>query len=210
MSSTLDLNRATDEAQGLPAITTDAVASRFAADASAIAAEIAGVIAAVDPEQVAATAGELLHARRVFATGSGRSGLAVSTAAMRWMHLGLSVHRVGEVTAPAIEEGDLLVVVSGSGTTGSALAAADKAIGVGARVAAVTAVSMAPLVDLAHSTLVLPAATKQDHSGTASIQYAGSLFEQSVVVVLDALFHSTWQSSGLAAEDLWPRHTNLE
>lgn len=193
-----------------PPFTTTQVASRFRDDADRILTEITGVLAAVDPDQIAATAGELLAARRVFATGSGRSGLAVSTAAMRWMHLGLTVHRVGEVTAPAIEDGDLLVVVSGSGTTGSALTAARKATSVGARVVAVTAVTQAPLIDAADVSLVLPAATKQDHSGTASVQYAGSLFEQSVVVVLDALFHSAWKASGLAADQLWPRHTNLE
>ena len=38
-------------------------------------------------------------------------------AAMRLMHLGLTVHVVGETTAPAIRSNDLLLAASGSGTT---------------------------------------------------------------------------------------------
>jgi 6-phospho-3-hexuloisomerase len=59
-------------------------------------------------------------------------------------------------------------------------------------------------------TVVVPAAEKQDHAGILSAQYAGSLFEQSVVFVGDALFHSLWTSSGASAETLWARHSNLE
>ncbi|MDT5127294.1 MAG: 6-phospho-3-hexuloisomerase, partial [Mycobacterium sp.] len=61
-------------------------------------------------------AGSLITtARAVFVIGNGRSGLATQMAAMRLMHLGLRVHVAGEVTAPAIGAGDLLIAVSGSG-----------------------------------------------------------------------------------------------
>ena len=35
-------------------------------------------------------------------------------------------------------------------------------------------------------------------------------FEQVVVLVGDALFHALWQRSGQSADDMWPRHANLE
>ena len=31
-----------------------------------------------------------------------------------------------------------------------------------------------------------------------------------VVLVGDALFHALWQRSGQSADDMWPRHANLE
>ena len=62
----------------------------------------------------------------------------------------------------------------------------------------------------ADTIIVVPAATKLDRSGTASAQYAGSLFEQTVVLIGDALFHSLWLGSGATADELWPRHANLE
>ncbi|KTR09801.1 6-phospho-3-hexuloisomerase [Curtobacterium luteum] len=152
----------------------------------------------------------LAEADRVFVHGAGRSGLALRMTAMRLMHLGLDVHVVGEVTTPAIREADVLIVASGSGTTGGIVQAARTAAGVGARVLAVSTTDDAPLSEVADTTLVVPAATKTDRSGTASAQYAGSLFEQAVALLGDALFHALWQRSGHSADDLWPRHANLE
>ena len=70
-------------------------------------------------------AAETLHdARRIFTLGAGRSGIALNMTAMRLMHLGLTVHVVGEATAPAIETGDVLLVASGSGSTTGIVSAA--------------------------------------------------------------------------------------
>ncbi|KQS10039.1 6-phospho-3-hexuloisomerase [Curtobacterium sp. MCLR17_007] len=149
-------------------------------------------------------------AARVFVHGAGRSGLALRMTAMRLMHLGLQVHVVGEVTTPAIRSGDVLLVASGSGTTTGIVQAARTASDEGASVLAISTTDDSPLSELATVTLVLPAATKTDRSGTASAQYAGSLFEQGVVLLGDALFHSLWQRSGRSADELWPRHANLE
>ncbi|GGL88694.1 6-phospho 3-hexuloisomerase [Curtobacterium citreum] len=152
----------------------------------------------------------LTDADRVFVHGAGRSGLALRMTAMRLMHLGLRVHVVGEATTPAIGRGDVLLVASGSGTTGGIVQAARTAADVGARVLAVSTTDDSPLAAVAEATLVLPAATKTDRSGTASAQYAGSLFEQGVALLGDALFHALWQRSGRSADELWPRHANLE
>lgn len=149
-------------------------------------------------------------AERVFVHGAGRSGLALRMTAMRLMHLGLEVHVVGEVTTPAIAEGDVLLTASGSGTTSGIVAAARTAVDAGARVAAITTAADSPLADLAEAALVVPAADKQDRSGTASAQYAGGLFEQTVVLLGDAVFHALWKRSGADADELWPRHANLE
>jgi 6-phospho-3-hexuloisomerase len=163
-----------------------------------------------DPLALAQLADLVGEAPRVFVLGAGRSGLALRMTAMRLMHLGLDVHVVGEVTAPAIAAGDLLLTASGSGTTGGIVRAAGTAVSVGARVAAVTTDPTSPLAELATAVVVVPAAAKLDRSGAASAQYSGSLFEQTVVVLGDALFHALWQRSGATADDLWPRHANLE
>ncbi|NIL91923.1 3-hexulose-6-phosphate isomerase [Rhodococcus fascians] len=155
-------------------------------------------------------AGRLIaSARSSFFIGSGRSGLAVQMAAMRLMHLGLRVHVAGEVSAPAIGEGDVLIAVSGSGTTGSVIAAARTAKQVGASVLAVTTASESALAQDSDEVLVLPAAEKQDHSAAITHQYAGSLFEQSVLLAFDALFHSLWTNDDQTAETLWKRHANI-
>lgn len=155
-------------------------------------------------------AGTLItSARAVFVIGNGRSGLAIQMAAMRLMHLGLRVHVAGEVTAPAIGSGDVLIAVSGSGTTASVVGAADTAKKVGASVLAVTTALDSPLSQRADQLLILPAADKQDHSGSVTSQYAGSLFEQSVLLAFDALFQALRSNEDQTAEGLWERHANI-
>jgi len=172
--------------------------------------ELERTLAAVNEAEIAVARDMILAARRVFVTGAGRSGLALKMTAMRLMHLGLTVHVVGEVTAPAIGQEDLLLVASGSGTTASVLHAAEVARSVRAEVLALTTAPASSLGKLAQGLIVIPAATKQDHHGAASEQYAGALFEQSVLLVMDALFHMMWHERGESAEQLWKRHANLE
>lgn len=149
-------------------------------------------------------------ANRVFVHGAGRSGLALRMTAMRLMHLGLTVHVVGDVTTPAIRAGDVLLTASGSGSTAGVVRAAETARDSGALVAALTTAPASPLGTIATAVVVVPAAAKLDRTGAASAQYAGSLFEQAVVLIGDALFHRIWQDSAASADDLWPRHANLE
>ncbi|MFE5408497.1 6-phospho-3-hexuloisomerase [Microbacterium sp. NPDC056569] len=161
-------------------------------------------------DEIAELAAVLRDARRVFVLGLGRSGLALQMTGMRLMHVGLTVHIVGDATTPAIEGGDVLLVASGSGTTGGIVRAAENAVKAGAHVVSITANPASPLATASVATVIVPAAGKLDRSGAKSAQYAGSLFEQSVVVVGDAVFHTLWLASGATADDLWPRHANLE
>lgn len=185
--------------------TVEASLARIAAEASAVVERIAAHPGELDPVLDALTSAD-----RVFVLGAGRSGLALRMTAMRFMHLGLDVHVVGETTTPAISAGDALLAASGSGTTAGIVRAAETAVDVGARVVAITTAPDSPLARAADAVIVVPAAAKLDRSATASTQYAGGLFEQSVVLVGDAVFDALWRRSGLSADDLWPRHANLE
>jgi len=158
-------------------------------------------------ERAAAALGD---AERVFVLGAGRSGIALRMTAMRLMHLGLDVHVVGDATTPAVARGDVLLVASGSGATAGLVRSASTAKSSGATILAVSAVAESPLAKLADHLLVVSAATKLDRSGTSSEQYAGSLFEQSVVIIGDALFDLLRRRRDISAERLWRRHANLE
>lgn len=80
--------------------------------------------------------------------------------AMRMMHAEKEVYVVGETITPAIRNGDVLIVLSGSGTTSSSVHSATQASKSGATVFLVTAdedvLGTAPFLQ----GLVLPAATK--------------------------------------------------
>jgi len=155
--------------------------------------------------------GELIAgASRIFVYGVGRSGLVLRTAAMRMMHLGLTTFVVGDCTTPAINSGDLLIVASGSGSTSSVVHAAKTAKQKNAKVVVITANGDADVNRLADLVVFITAAVKEDRGQTLSMQFAGSLFEQTVFFLFESLFLLLWRLSGLSAEQLFRRHANLE
>jgi 6-phospho-3-hexuloisomerase len=172
--------------------------------------ELTRAIADLDWDQWEALPDLILGAAKTFAIGNGRSGLALRMGAMRLMHLGRQVHVVGETTTPAIGQGDLLLAVSGSGSTYGTLHAAQVAGKYGATVAAITADASSPLAQAASHVFVVPSAVKTDRSGSVSGQYAGTLFEQLTLILLDSVFYALWKKSGQAADELYARHGNLE
>lgn len=150
--------------------------------------EVTGVLAKVDRDLVERAARGLHGAGRVFVAGAGRSGFMASAFAMRLVHLGLTVHVVGETTAPSLKAGDTLVAVSGSGTTPGTVRAAEEAVRVGGRVLAVTTDPDAALAGLATLVLHVPAATKYRREGeAATVQPLSSLFDQAVHLIFDAV-----------------------
>ncbi|ADY52714.1 6-phospho 3-hexuloisomerase [Pseudopedobacter saltans DSM 12145] len=152
----------------------------------------------------------LKTSNRIFVKGVGRSGLALSGFAMRLIHLGFHASIVGEISAPAISEGDLLLVASGSGTTHSVIKAAQKAKAEGANVVCYTTDENSELAKISDQTILLPASSKYDYGEKVSKQYAGTLFEQALSLLCDAIFHTLWQQSGQKPQIMFKRHSNLE
>lgn len=149
-------------------------------------------------------------AERVFVFGEGRSGLAVRMAAMRLMHLGRRVHVVGETTTPALGRGDVLIAVSGSGGTPGVVMVAEQARTAGGEIVAVTTANPSRLTTVADLVIAIPAASKHDHDSESSTQFAGSLFEQTTLLLFDTVFHALSRQLGRTPEALWLEHTNLE
>lgn len=156
---------------------------------------------------------ELLQSsRRVFAAGAGKSGLSVRAFANRLMHLGLTVHVMGEITCPSIRRGDLLVVNSGSGATAGMLAAAQTASREGAAIALLTHTVPSPISELSDLTIIVPAEGRRTAEGTeiTSAQTLGSLFEDLCLLAYDAVVAELMVIRGETVESMAHRHTNLE
>lgn len=164
----------------------------------------------IDLEQLGQLIPPLERANAIFVMGMGRSGLMMQAIAMRLMHLGYTVHVVGETTAPAIAKGDVLLAGSGSGSTTSIVQAAKTAKRVGAAILTLTTNRDSQLADLSDVVAVLPAAQKNKQEASVSEQYAGSLFEQALLLFGDALIQVLWKKGGKTADELWKRHANLE
>ena len=85
--------------------------------ADLVVGEIRAVLRSIRDESVRNFADALLFANRIVVCGAGRMGIMSSAFAMRLAQLGLRSHVLGEPTTPAITEGDLVVLSSGSGET---------------------------------------------------------------------------------------------
>lgn len=180
--------------------------------AGQITDEIAGTVGQVDDEAAERLVEALAGANRVFLAGAGRSGCAVKAFAMRLAHLGLDAHVVGETTTPAMAGDDLLVVGSGSGSTGTLVAVAEKTARLGGRIALVTINETSTIGQLAEIVVRLPAPTPklEQPDETTSIQPMGSLFEQSLLVVFDAVILALMKRLDADPAMMFGRHANLE
>ena len=150
--------------------------------------EIKDVLEKINEDELNAMMDELTPNRRVFVDGEGRSGFSAKGFAMRLMHLGYTVFFVGETITPAVEEGDVFVAVSGSGTSANVVSDAKKAADKGATVIAVTSKVDSPLAKTARKVLIVPGTVRGDAgSSRGSIQLLSSLFDQSLHITLDAV-----------------------
>lgn len=185
-------------------------------EVTCIAAEILGemgnALQKVDGKELLALVGLIEQSPVIFAAASGRSGLVLGCAAMRLVHMGKRVHGVGEVTAPAIQEGELLLVVSGSGETESIVTKARKARSIGAKIGVITANRRSTLHQLADVAVHIDAPTPkaQVREANLSFQPMGNLFEQTTLIVLDAIIIELMNKTGTTARGMFMRHANLE
>lgn len=183
--------------------------------ARSILDELRRTLNQISCDEVEALVREVTGARRIFVAGAGRSGLVMRSFAIRLAQLGLPVHVVGEATSPPIRPDDLLLIGSGSGVTDRMVHYAGKAAETGARVAVATAVPDSPAGRLADVVVVIPAPAPKSSKATGgserrSRQPMGTLFEQSLGVMLDACVMLLMARLDETGRSMFARHANLE
>ena len=163
-------------------------------------------------EELEGFADQIQKAKRVFVAGAGRSGFVARAFSNRLMHLGLTVYFVGEPTTPSIREGDLLVIASGSGETGSLKVMAQKAKKQGASLATITIFPQASIGSLADAVIAVPGSTpKSELADTAvSVQPMGNAFEQMLWLICDTVVIILMKRLGRTEEEMFALHANLE
>lgn len=153
-----------------------------------IADEVADVVARVDEEQIKAALSLCTKERSILVTGEGRTGFVGRCFVMRLMQLGYHAYMIGETVVPPTKKGDLLVAISGSGTSEHMRIDVNNAVAKGADVLAITSKPGTPLAEQAAAHLVVPGTVKADDGETrGSIQLLSSLFDQSLHLVLDGI-----------------------
>ena len=143
--------------------------------------------------------------------GAGRVGLMMRTFAMRLNHLGLNSYFLGEMNVPATGKGDLLVIGSGSGNTPSVVSIAQIAQSKGLDVICVSSNLKSKIAGLSSSLIYLNCQTKESAADPKlSIQPMTTIFEQSLLIFLDALVLELMETLGENNESMLKRHNVIE
>lgn len=134
------------------------------------------------------------ESRAIFFSAQGRSGFVLRCFCMRLMHLGYQVYFCGETITPSIGATDLLIVLSGSGNSTSTYEAVQIAKNKGAKTCGILANLTSRISPLLDEKIHIPGTTKLGlHSEPHSLQIAGSLFEQSAFIFLEAVVLALYQ-----------------
>jgi len=179
---------------------------------TAILADLSATLNQLDDEKIHTLKTAILDAKRIFIAGKGRTGLQMRAFAMRLMHLGLAVHVVDDVSTPAIQAGDLLIIGSGSGRTASLVRYAESVQSSGASLATITGNQSSPIAELAQVVVYIPASNfKADNrADNKSVLVMGSLFEHSLGLLCDLIVIQLMETLKQSENDMNARHANLE
>ncbi len=180
---------------------------------SMVMEELKDTFSTLDEEQLDKLQESILEANKILVAGAGRSLMMIRGFAMRLMHMGFVAYVVGETVTPAIEKGDLLIIASGSGATGTLTVIAEKCKRIGADLALITTKTDSPIGKLADFVLEVKAATtKVENNKKHSIQPGANTFEQSVLLIGDAIIINLMSFRALTESNivLMTKHANLE
>ncbi|HUR26281.1 MAG TPA: 6-phospho-3-hexuloisomerase [Candidatus Thermoplasmatota archaeon] len=150
----------------------------------------------------------LQPARRVFLYGRGRSGFVARAFAVRLMHLGYQTYVVGETITAPVARNDVVILVSGTGTTYPVVMTAELGRRQGATVVSITAQPDSEIARLAH--VVIPLMPPDSNGERAKLAPLGTLFETSAWLFFDAVVALLMQRLGETEASMRKRHATLE
>jgi 6-phospho-3-hexuloisomerase len=145
----------------------------------------------------------ILGARKVFLYGVGRSGLIAKAFAIRLVQLGLEVFFVGETVTPIVEEGNVVVIVSYTGETMSAIQTANIVRRVGAKVVCITAHGHSKLASASNLVIELNSPKDDQRKQLAPM---GTLFEDATLIYLDGIVATLMEKLGQSEGSMRKRH----
>ncbi len=160
------------------------------------------------------------QAKKIFIMGAGRSGLVARAFAMRLMHLGFNVYVVGETVTPSLDPADLVIAVTGSGSTKSVAEWGETSKKMKATLATITANPDSRIGRISDVIVVLPVKTKGDEiagyeerqlvGAHKSLTPLGTMFELTAMLFLDSVIAELMVMMEKSEDDLKVRHTTLE
>jgi 6-phospho-3-hexuloisomerase len=165
--------------------------------------EIGAALEQVPERSIEGCIDHIVRAKRIFVYGVGRSGLVGQAFAVRLVQMGLNVHFVGDTTTPIVKEGDLLIVLSNTGETMSAVQTANIVRRLNASVVAITGKVNSKLAHTANLVIVISDPASAQKERTAPL---GTVFEDAALVFLDSLVPKLMVRLGQTESSMRGRH----
>lgn len=170
-----------------------------------------GVVAqATSVDDIEQACQAIAAARAIVAYGCGREGLMLRALVMRLHHLGLHVAMQGDMNAPPLGKGDLLLCAAGPGELSTVTALMDVAQNAGARALVITAEPQSPTPARADFRLTIPAQTMARDVGGTSTLPMGSLFEGAMFLIGEIMVLRLAEILHQTPDAMRARHTNME
>jgi 6-phospho-3-hexuloisomerase len=174
-------------------------------------ADLSTVTSAIDPAQIESACTTIAHARRIVLYGCGREGLQLRAFAMRLHHLGKDVAMQGDMAAPPVADGDVLLVSAGPGELSTVTALMRVARDADAGALFLTAEPDTPSAALATQVLTIPAQTMaRDQGAPTSVLPMGSVYEGALFLLFEVMVLRLRDLLGVTPDEMRARHTNLE
>ena len=159
----------------------------------------------------------VVNKRKFFLLASGRSAFILQCFATRLVHLGAEVYIVTNLASmPSLTKDDILIVLSGSGTTSIVVSLLKNYVNTVKPYGIVTITSHPETIigRVGDITIKLKGRTKRDiessqsdHSDSARLTPEGTQFEQIAFTYLDAIIAELAIKMGKTNEDLLRRHS---
>ena len=182
---------------------------------------INGIIHITDEDEIEKFIEIILASKenKILVLGSGRSGFVGRAFALRLMQSGFNIYVSGETITPALTKDDLVIAISGSGTTKTVVAQAEVAKEIGAKIVTITSHADALIGKLSDLAVVIKGRTKEDIdidfvrrqiTGEYDMAPMGTMFELSSLIFLDSVVADIMRRMGQREIDLKRRHANAE
>ena len=156
----------------------------------------------------------LVQKRKFFLLASGRSAFIIQCFATRLVHLGADVYMVTNLgSIPALSSDDILIVLSGSGTTAIVVSLLKNYVNTVKPYGIISITSHPETIigRIGDITIKLKGRTKRDkvdlHDDTAILTPEGTMFEIAAFVYLDAIIAELAIKMGRTNEDMLKKHS---
>jgi 6-phospho-3-hexuloisomerase len=164
---------------------------------------VGGALERIPKETADSCVEMIVGAGRIFIFGVGRSGLVGQAFAVRLVQLGLNVHFVGDTTTPIVKEGDLLIAISNTGETMSAVQTANIVRRLNAKVIVITGKENSKLSHAGNVVVVINEPSDHERAKKAPL---GTIFEDGAMLFMDGLVPVLMERLKQTEHDMRARH----